>query len=322
MMALRRRLKSLVPAKIVEQLRKIKANILFRGSEPMALLSLKMKCLRRPDTLESKILYKMLKEKNAKLTNFADKFLVREIVAKEIGSEYLSDLILCTERISEIDPIALPKNYVVKVNHGSGGLLICWEGFPVAEQSKLSLPKYKWEKVTGNPESINWDFVVEYLGGLINENYYWSKGRHPEWCYKNIKPRILIEEVMIYKKQIPSDFKFFVFNGQCEMIQVDMDRFNEHKRNLYDRDWNKLGGTIIYPNFKTEIEKPVELREMLDIAERLGSLTDFARVDLYLTDKGVKFGEITNYPEGGLFKLRPRDLSKKIGKTWLPSYGD
>jgi hypothetical protein len=31
------------------------------------------------------------------------------------------------------------------------------------------------------------------------------------------------------------DYKFFCFDGEPRLIQVDFDRFRNHKRNLYDR---------------------------------------------------------------------------------------
>jgi hypothetical protein len=59
---------------------------------------------------------------------------------------------------------------------------------------------------------------------------------------------------------------------------------------------------------------------MLNLAKSLSEGIDFIRVDLYCTDKGIKFGELTNYPEGGVADIKPKELSNQFAKNWVQDY--
>ena len=36
------------------------------------------------------------------------------------------------------------------------------------------------------------------------------------------------------------DYKFFCFDGVPRLVQIDFDRYTNHKRNVYDTEWNLL----------------------------------------------------------------------------------
>ena len=62
------------------------------------------------------------------------------------------------------------------------------------------------------------------------------------------------------------------------------------------------------------IEKPKLYEKAIIIAEELSMEFDFIRVDLYLLDDKIYFGELTNIPESGTGKFRPRSLDFKLGE--------
>ena len=62
------------------------------------------------------------------------------------------------------------------------------------------------------------------------------------------------------------------------------------------------------------------MQKMIEIAEILAKGADFLRVDLYLTKKGIKFGELTNYPAAGNLNFSPEFWNSEIGKEWVPKY--
>ena len=43
---------------------------------------------------------------------------------------------------------------------------------------------------------------------------------------------IFVEEFLDFKGKSPNDYKVFCFNGDPKYIQVDYDRFDQHKRNI------------------------------------------------------------------------------------------
>jgi len=53
------------------------------------------------------------------------------------------------------------------------------------------------------------------------------------------------------------DYKFHCFGGVVKLIQVDIDWFTEHKRNLYTPDWGLIDAYYVYlPNTSLTIERP------------------------------------------------------------------
>ena len=53
--------------------------------------------------------------------------------------------------------------------------------------------------------------------------------------YKCIPHKIMIEK---YMGKAICDYKFLCFNGKPEFCWIDIDRFGNHKRNIYDMNWN------------------------------------------------------------------------------------
>jgi hypothetical protein len=130
-----------------------------------------------------------------------------------------------------------------------------------------------------------------------------------------------MEELLVASgDRLPPDYKLFVFGGQCHFIQVDYDRFSSHTRAFYSKDWERLSISCIYPQAEFDEAKPKLLKQMLIIAERIAQDIDFLRVDLYITDSGIKIGECTVYPGGGIDEFQPRELSVKYAAFWEQKY--
>ena len=64
------------------------------------------------------------------------------------------------------------------------------------------------------------------------------------------------------------------------------------------------------------LQPPAQLRQMIGLAEVLGRDFDFARIDLYLIDGKIFFGEVTHYPNAGLVEFRPREFDRVLGDVW------
>ena len=114
----------------------------------------------------------------------------------------------------------------------------------------------------------------------------------------------------------PPDYKFFVFSGQVKLIQVDLDRFTNHTRVLFDSEWNKLPVKYKYP-IGESIRKPKNLKDMVSLAETLGDEFEFVRVDLYEIDQQrIVFGEMIFAPESGYGRFLPSEFDFKLGSHW------
>ncbi|MFV8836444.1 ATP-grasp fold amidoligase family protein [Aquisalimonas sp. APHAB1-3] len=149
-----------------------------------------------------------------------------------------------------------------------------------------------------------------------------------EWSYKYVRPRIYIEEVV--ESDLPDielrDYKVFVVFGKAKMIQVDCDRFTNHRRSLFDVEWNELNVEFEYPSYDLKIERPERLTEMLEAAERIAMPFQFCRVDFYIAKDEIVFGEVSHYPEGGYGRFSPKCFEKEIidateeGRLFLDRY--
>ena len=252
--------------------------------------------LRNPKTLNEKIQWLKLHDRTPLHTQCADKYAVRRYVTEKIGGEYLVPLHYSTENPADIIPQHLPDTpFIVKTTHGSSG------GAMVKDKS-----------------GIDWKRLRKSLGKLLRQNYYYQS---KEWPYKNIKPRIVVEELLSDENgNIPFDYKIHCFNSQPGIIQVDLDRFIDHKRNLYDTQWKLLpftwcdwgDGKPLWPNGRN-VPAPSQLKQMLHIAQALSSEFLYARVDLYEVKGRVFFGEITLHHGSGTEIFSPSEWDRTLG---------
>lgn len=133
-----------------------------------------------------------------------------------------------------------------------------------------------------------------------------------EWWYNNFKRFVFLEKHIGPPDCTTMDFKFYCFHGRVELIHTDTDRFTAHKRNFYDRNWIPLPIRLVWPSDKV-VERPKELAQMIEIAERLSADLLFARIDLYLSEGKVIFGEITLSPGNAGEVFEPNEFDKKLG---------
>ncbi len=236
--------------------------------------------LKHPQTFNEKLFWLMLYYRRPVLTRVADKYEVRSYIAERVGPEILNELYGVWDRVADIDFASLPEAFVLKVTWGSGMNINC------PDKSKLNL---RWAK--------------EQLALWTSRNFYWEAR---EWCYKNIKPRIICERFLIDSIWgTPPDYKFFCFGGEPRFVQVDTDRFTRHSRDLFDLDWRPLPFNIMYPSSGRKIPRPSNFDEMVAYARRLSNGLPFVRVDFYSIDGRSMFGEMTWYPEGGGARFEP-----------------
>lgn len=292
-----------------------------KGKWPLCLAKRTLLMSANTKDLSGKILRKMALDRDPVLTMFADKYLVRDYVEQKAGSKYLNKLIASGDSIDILRSLMLPTNFALKSNNGSGGMILVWENAPLENKLPKGKVKNVWSQHLVQPVNFQLDRAADLAKNWLSSNYYFRPGQFPEWAYKYIKPMLLIEELMFDEEgHLPSDYKFFMANGKCLFIQVDTSRFDGHRRDLYTESWEKISGSYLYPESSSAITRPSCLDEMLSVANALASGVDFVRVDLYETNEGVKFGEMTNYPEGGNGKFTPKSLDNEFGATWRQEY--
>jgi hypothetical protein len=121
----------------------------IKGTYPLFIAKRKLKIsARNPDTFHKKIRYKMAYDRRPILTTFADKVAARDYVAEKVGRKYLTNVYAVLDEVDlgVFNPKILPRNFVIKANHGSGGVIIVSD----REDESKNLPN------EGEIKSIGW----------------------------------------------------------------------------------------------------------------------------------------------------------------------
>ncbi|MBS6642766.1 MAG: glycosyl transferase [Clostridiaceae bacterium] len=245
--------------------------------------------LNNASTFNEKIQWMKLFDRNPIYPIVVDKYKVRDYVSERIGSDYLIPLLGKWDSLDAININSLPEQFVLKCNHDSGGISIC--------QDKC---RFDWNK------------EKKKLAIHMRQNHYYLSR---EWAYKDVKPCIIAEKYMVDMKTGElRDYKFFCFNGKPRYVQVDFNRFVNHKRNIYDLNWNLIDLAIKCPNDPNKsIEKPENFNIMLEVAKKLSVGFPQVRVDLYSVNENVYFGELTLYHGNGFEKFTPEKYGEEFG---------
>jgi len=240
-----------------------------------------------PQTYNEKINVSKVYMPTPEKTRLTDKYLVREWIREKIGDEYLIPLLGVYASFDEIDFASLPDKFVMKCNHDSGSVTL------VSDKSTIDM------KALGR----KYDFHMR-------TNYAWTGF---EMHYRDIKPRIIIEQ---YMGDANNDYKFLCFDARPYYCWVDFDRFTKHTRNFYSLDWERQPFSLLYSNNPKDPERPSRFDEMKKIAERLCEEFAQVRVDLYFISGKIYFGEMTFTSEDGFGKLTPDEWDYKLGALW------
>ena len=269
-----------------------------------------------PVTFNEKVHYRMAFDRRPALARFADKVAIRDFVAGRLGRDYLTESYGVYQRGGDIDWARLPREFVVKASHGSGAVVVVWEG---AERRPFPGPGWRarWDWSVAHPDEVAHEELGRLCDRWLRLRYEYGPGRMPEWAYRNVPPAILVEELLVSDDgRLPDDYKLFAFDGRCALIQVDSARFEDHRRDLFDCDWNLLPVRLRYANADVHAARPRNLDAMVAAAEELSRGMDFVRVDLYSVKNRVVVGELTNYPEAGTALFEPDEFNRTLGALW------
>ena len=245
--------------------------------------------LENPQTFNEKIQWLKLYDSTPIKTRLADKYLVRNWIKEKIGEEYLIPLLGVWKKADDINFDTLPNQFVLKCNHGCGYNII------VQDKTKLDINDAKI-KLT------NW----------LSENFAFKYGL--QLHYKNIKPLIIAEEYIEQIDEQICDYKFLCFNGQVKYCWIDKDRYTNHKRNIYNMNWEKLD-VKMHTKYDTiyECKKPVNFDKMVKFAEILSKDFRFVRVDFYESNNKLYFSEMTFTSSSGTEKIYPKSFDLELG---------
>lgn len=253
--------------------------------------------LLHPQTLNEKLTWMKLYDRERWHSFYADKYVNREYIERTFGEQYLVPLLMETTDVSKVRPENISEfPCVVKSNHAQA----------------------QW-KIIRRPEDVDWASLRRECKDWLRDNWY-DYGK--EYQYKYIRPRIIVEKMLQTKEgKIPNDYKLHFINGKIAFIYVSYDREGVNDRVIYDADWNKLPFSWVpaetyHPNMgKSDVPRPDTLDEMIRIGTEVAKkFPRYIRVDFYDVDGHIYFGEITFHHGGALDRFFPEEYDLKYGK--------
>lgn len=245
--------------------------------------------LENPKTLSDKICWIELNTDQTLAARCTDKYAVRSYVEEKGLGDILIPLVGGPwTNASDIDIDSLPERFVLKATHGCEMNYIC------KDKSRLD------------------------RNDLLNKAGQWLKEDYPRACiephYKLVPHRLYSEEFVGGLGDVV-DYKFHCINGEPAFVLTCSNREDSLKLNLYDLDWNPISGLQGAMRNERKIERPKNLKEMLEVTKTLSSDFDFVRVDLYEADEKIFFGELTFSPACGVLEYFTDSFVAKWGEV-------
>jgi hypothetical protein len=250
--------------------------------------------LSDPRTFNELVQNRKLHDRDERLPILADKVRAKSVVQSRIGSEWIIPTLWHGTALPSCPPWPTP--FVVKSRHGCNQIRFVHTVDPTAWRTTKGKAR-RWMQTT--------------YGSWLDE-----------WAYRDIPKGILVEPFMGCGRELPLDYKFFVFGGRVEYIQVHLDRGKNpgwlahggvHRWIVFNRQWQRRSSRTS----DADPARPINLTRMIEAAEELGRGLDFVRVDLYEIDGHPLFGELTFYPGSGLDPFDPVELDQEMGTRWL-----
>lgn len=243
-------------------------------------------------TYTEKMQWEKVYHKNPLKATLADKYAVRAWVAEKIGDQYLIPLLGVYKSFDEIDFSKLPNQFVMKTNHGSG------TNYIVKDKSQFNKKRARL-----------------LFNDWMATDYAYNTGF--ELHYSEIERRIIIEKYLETPQNELQDYKFLCFDGEPKFCWVDMGRYSNHTRNVYNLQWQlQPWNQERYGIYKDPIPCPTNFDEMIDVARKLSKGFAHVRVDLYNVDGAIYFGEMTFTNGSGLDRIIPEEYDKMLGDMW------
>ena len=259
---------------------------------------------KHPRDINEKIQWLICYGDTSQWPRLADKYTVREFVAEKGYGNLLTELYGVWDDAGKIDFDALPEKFVLKCTHDSAS-------YHIVDKKK----GFDKELLVSD---LNYHLSIKY-GYLSCEPHY-----------NRIKPRIIAEEYLHSSTDSSFsssliDYKVWCFGGSpfCICVYYGRDKSGAYI-NVYDLNWNVHPEYSVftkhYRDGKGLVSKPDNLQDMLKAASILSQGLPQARIDFYIVDGKIYFGEITltshagrmdNYTDEFLIKMGDQvDLPK------------
>lgn len=248
--------------------------------------------IQSPLTFSEKLLKRILEERDPYYPVYANKLLAPLFVKElQLANLHINSVLGVTSKLDRGFISELPNQFVLKLSYGSGRNLI-----------------------VNDKKEVDFDSVIPWFNKELR------RVRNAQ-MFTNPYCAVFAEPLLVSNQQLPADYKFHCFNSKKHgfncIFQVDIDRFSNHRRNIYDSNCNLLNMRWCDSSPEDQPHRlPSNIEEMLSIAKRISERFSYIRVDLYSLNNQIYFGELTPFHQGGMQKFADRNWDIKLGEMW------
>jgi len=245
-----------------------------------------------------KIKAKMILDNRLILAKFADKITSSQIMSNFVPYELLPRRPIIFGSAEELREAKLPQEFVLKVNHASGGLIAVSK----RAQTILRLPRIDeiqgsvgWNRYVIHPDNFDVEVAINMINDWLKRSFNQTPNTLREWAYSQIEPRSFVENFAEDFSLAPRQVEFFCFHGKVKAVF-----YTARSKTLYHSIYKAFFRTeeINYSRIHSKLSVQ-QWQQILNASEAISSYTDMVRVDWLLTNNGPVFSELTNYPAGG-----------------------
>lgn len=237
------------------------------------------------------IIHQKLSNSNFKLKEkTTDKYLAKKFLKKIHLKKYICPTIFYTNNYEKFLKFTLQKSHLKILKKEKTNFIVIK---PTNSQGQIIRKQIKLH------QSLRDILTKEEIlkTKLWCKHNYYNISRDP--CYKNLKIGFIIEPLIDNQTNI-KDYKFHLYKSKLKVVQLDVDRHFNHRRNLYSDKFIKLNFSIGYKSTHKKYVKPKYLKKMIMVASKIGKFFIYCRVDFYVKRDGNFFiGEITHHHGNG-----------------------
>lgn len=246
--------------------------------------------LDNPQTFNEKLQWMKLYyyPNNPLVVQCADKYAVRDYIREKGYNDKLVPIVGCWDKAEDIEWDKLPKQFVLKCNHGCAYNIVC-----------------------PDKDKLNKSAVIQQLNTWLKEDF---GAFNIELHYSQIKHhRITCEQ---YLGDNITDYKFFCFNGVPKYIYVSTDLIHDRQAQIgfFYLDGKKMPLTRDDYADIPKVTFPPFYGEMKGMTEKLCQDFPFVRVDFFLANNSFYFAELTFTPSACMTPFNPVKYDLEWGK--------
>jgi hypothetical protein len=273
---------------------------------------------RNPVTFNDMVRHRIATDHSPLIALFADKLRARDYAAERIDASLLLPVLASGRRAADLPWADLPREYVCKVNHGSGGVIVVSDCAPVDAVLPAEASDVGWRRYLVRPEQAPHDRIGALVDRWLHLPYRRHPGAYPEWAYREIDRQVLVEPYWPGTSGLPPMTNVLCFDGRigayfCSIpdTEVKSTRVSWH---LADEGADAAARIGLGAREWAAVE---------DASRALSKGADMVRVDWLIGSGGPRFCELTNYPGAGHndytghARLTAREYEARLVTLWL-----